>query len=528
MRSRRWVGWWLGCALLISSARAEEPPVSPELAAPKAARVGIVDESGALKLNKRDMSCPGDERATGRLRGTLLEPGREINPAPDTLQSIVQGRDRSFVAVAGTTMLSGGLFRGGTDILVAGLDNDFAPRWATVFGGPATDFPVSIAPTADGGYVVISYTTSLWYATIWRWLAKGNQAGLLSKYGPDGALQWVQYLTPGEEPGGWSVIAPTGGGILVGGGAVRGARHAGFLLRLTDSGELQWAREIGSHHEDSIAHLEALRDGGVLVSGTFRSSKGAGYEAWAGKFGQDGKFDWARSYSSKVGGTTGIAFPVADGGAVIVRSPEHQRSPPRSRVVAIAIAADGAVRWARVFAFDERVTISNFAETASGEYLLFGGAMDGDDGAAGPMVLKLGSTGSVVSSRAVNLAQLVPADDLTTATGDEPVSVVRDHGPGFIIMSNLIRAPSDLLARLKSGGSTSNLSSEVRASIRGHVYFLRLEGDSPTGPCARDLKLASDELQVDVQAIDMPVRDLPSNLFTPVPGHNIGFKRLGP
>jgi hypothetical protein len=196
--------------------------------------------------------------------------------------------------------------------------------------------------------------------------------------------------------------------------------------------------------------------------------------------------------------------------------------------VAMAIAADGAVRWARVFAFDERVTISNFAETASGEYLLFGGAMEAADGPAGPMVLKLGRSGDVVSSRAVTLSQLVPADGLTTLTRDEPVSVVRDHGPGFVIMSNLIRAPSDQIAHVKAGGSTSDLGSEARAATKAHVYFLRLEGDSPTGPCTRDVKVASGDLLVDVQAIDMPVRDLPSNLFTPVPGHNIGAKRLGP
>ena len=518
--------WSFVGLLLAGFAWADEAPAPPALAA-SAPKVGIADATGRHRLFKRDIACPAADGLSSTLRGAVLEPGHEMNPEPDTLQPIVRSGQRGFVVAAGTTMLSGGLFRGGTDILIAGLDDDFSPRWATLFGGPASDFPISVAETRDGGYVAISHTRSLWFSTLFRWVAKGNQAALLSKYTAEGALEWVQYLTPGDEPGGYSIVVPADGGILVGGTAQRENRFAGFLVKLDDQGAVHWAREVGRDHEDGIAHLEVLRDGGVLASGSYRPVRLSPYGVWVARLADDGTAIWARSYGTAVGGNTGIAFPVSDGGALVIRSPKYQDSAPRSRVAVFAVTADGTVRWSRVLDFEERVTLSNFAEPSPGRYLLFGGAAASED-VAGPLVVELDAAGQFVDSRAIDIAGVAARRDVKIAASDQPISVVRKPGGGFVLLGNLISIPVDLVDRLRRARSAADFDADLRARVRMQVFLLAIGESTPVGPCTRGVQVTLSEQPVDTRAIDLPTRDLPKNVLTPVPRLNLGVQYLRP
>jgi hypothetical protein len=518
----RFRGWSLaGALLLFGMAHAEEAPASPV----PAATIASAPAAGSTlqQLFKRAIECPVGEASAPQIKGFALEPGHEMNPEPDTLQPIVRGSQGGFALAAGTTVYSGGLFKGGTDILVAGLDDDLAPRWATVFGGPLTDMPVSIAATRDGGVAAVSFTRSLWFSTLFRWVAKGDLAVLVSKYAPDGHLQWVQHLNVGGDPGGLSIVAMPAGGIVVGGGATRDGRFPGFLVRFTAGGQVEWARQLGREHESFIGHLAVLADGGLLASGSHRTARESPRDVWVARLDAQAVAVWARSYHGTPGGSAGVAFPLADGGALVIRSPEYQRSSPVSRVAVFAIAPDGRPRWSRVLSFDERVTLSNFAEPSPGRLLLFGGTYASQT-VTGPLVVELDAGGKVVDSRAVELASVAARPGFAVYTADQPVSVAPDIAGGYVLFGNLLVVPLDLDSQFQAPGT--EMDAQTRSRIRMQVFLLRLGAGVPTGPCTRAVAVESTEQTLDDHVLELTAIDLPASTVVPVPRINLGVNLL--
>jgi len=471
---------------------------------------------------KRAIECPIGEPSASRVKGVVFEPGHEMNPEPDTLQPIVRRPQGGVALAAGTTMYSGGLFRGGTDILVAGLDDDLVPRWGTVFGGPLTDMPVSITATRDGGVAALSFTRSLWFSTLFRWVGKSELAVLVSKYAADGRLEWVQHLATGGDPGGRSIVAMPAGGILIGGGAIRDGRLPGFLVRLSDAGQVQWARQVGRDYENVIIHLADLTDGGVLASGSYRTASTSPRDVWVARLDAQAGAVWARAYHSAIGGSAGLAFPLADGGAVVIRSPEYERSRQASRIALFAVAPDGQLRWSRVLSFEERVNLSNFAEPSPGRLLLFGGTYASKD-VAGPLVVELDADGKLVDSRAIELAGVAARSGMAVLAGDRPVSVAPDSGGGLILLSNLIVAPVDLLPQLRK---PADMDSQTRARVRMQVVLLRLGAGVPDGPCTRAVPAQSADQTVEEHAFELSTIDLPASAVVPVPRINLGVRSL--
>jgi hypothetical protein len=474
------------------------------------------------QLAKRTIECSVGVPSALPIKGVVFEPGHELNPEPDTLRALLRRPQGGYVLAAGTTLFSGGLFKGGTDILVAGLDDDLTPRWGTSFGGPLTDMPVSISNTRDGGVAVVSYTRSLWFSTFYRWVAKGDLAVLVSKYAADGRLQWVQHLSVGEDPGGLSIAVTPSGGIVVGGGATRDGHYPGFLVRFTDAGQVEFVRQLGRDHESFIASLAVLADGGLLASGSHRTAPTSPRSVWVAHLDAQGSAVWARSYRSTVGGSAGIAFPLSDGGAVVIRSPEYQRSGPVSRIALFAIAPDGRVRWSRVLNFNERVTLSNFAEPSPGRLLLFGGAA-ASESVAGPLVVELNADGDVVDSRAVELPEIAAGPAEAVRTADQPISVAPDGNGGFVVLGNLIVAPVDLLSRLKA---PNGMDAQTRARLRMQVFLLWLGADVPRGGCTRAVPAQSTLQSLEEQAIEFPATDLPANVVVPVQRIKLGVNSL--
>lgn len=503
---------------------AEVAPLPPVQAA-SGAGAGTVGSSLTDKLSRRAIECAAGVPSPARVKGVVFEPGHEMNPEPDTLQPVVRRPQGGYAMAAATTMFTGGLFRGGTDILVAGLDNELVPRWATVFGGPVSDLPVSITATRDGGVAAVSFTSSLWFSTVFRWLGKSEGAVLVSKYAPDGQLEWVQHLAVGGDPSGLSIVATPDGGILVGGGATRDGRFPGFLVHLSDAGQVRWARQVGRDHEGTIAHLAVLPDGTVLASGSHRTARASPRDVWVARFDAQGGAVWARTYHGAAGGSTASVFALADGGAIVIRSPEVERSRPGSRIAVFVIAPDGRVRWSRMLSFEERVTLSNFLEPSPGRLLLYGGSYLRED-VAGPLVVELDADGKVVDSRAVEIGSVAARPGMTMLASDQPISVAPDGEGGLLLLGNLIAIPVDLVPLMNARSKLSDLDTPTRARIRLQVFLLRLGAGTPAGPCTRAVPALAADQRIEERVFEFPTSDLPADTVAPVPRIHLGVRSL--
>lgn len=489
----------------------------------------IVSKSGKVSFAKRDIVCAPSGSAEARPLGAVLEePGLEtMDTNAVRLTSIVRTGAQGYAIAAATVAFSTGqLWKGGGDVLLAGLDKDFSPRWATVIGGPAPDIPSSVTVTSDGGFAVVAQTRSLFFSPM-RWLSAGPNAALLSKYSADGSLEWAQYYAPGADVGLNAVVAPATGGIVFGGAAWRDQRWAGFLIRLDNAGAQQWARAVGRDYENGIPWIEKAADGGLLLAGTRRVVRASKFEVWLAKIGDAGDVVWSKSYKLDDGDPPVFASATAAGGFIIVRASTISGSPPRSRVPVFAIDSKGDVLWAEQYEFDELVSISAVAESAAGHYLLFGGAYR-DDQTAGPVTLEVDRAGRIVASTAVDLVRAASRPGRPTVTEHDPVSISREDGGGFVIMGNATSGPEEVLTKARGVRTRKDITDDMRTQLKMQLYFVRVGEDGQAGACSRPVGASQRTLAVQGEPLDLPMSEIPPEKTTFIPGSHLGIERIGP
>jgi len=106
----------------------------------------------------------------------------------DTGYCIHQTSDGGYiVAVSSTSYITGF-----TDIWLIKTDNNGFQQWKKIFGGPNDDWGYSVDHTADGGYVLMGYTTSYGAGSLDVWMIKTDALGNLEA---DGDLISINLLS---------------------------------------------------------------------------------------------------------------------------------------------------------------------------------------------------------------------------------------------------------------------------------------------------------------------------------------------
>ncbi|MEZ4788825.1 MAG: T9SS type A sorting domain-containing protein [Flavobacteriales bacterium] len=181
--------------------------------------------------------------------------------------------------------------------------------WQHNYGGSLQDRGYSIAPTADGGYVILGETRSS------DGMVVGFHGGPLYdlwvlKLDAVGNIEWQRCLGSSEsETPGTIAQTPDGGYILVGNaGTVAGdvSESLGngdiWLVRLTADGSILWDRAFGGTDLDLGVEVAAMADGTYIVLGTVYSmdldasdNHGAG-DMWLGHVDTNGILLQSRCY----------------------------------------------------------------------------------------------------------------------------------------------------------------------------------------------------------------------------------------
>ncbi|MEY4926426.1 MAG: hypothetical protein RI894_862 [Bacteroidota bacterium] len=163
-------------------------------------------------------------------------------------------------------------------LLLNGLNGNVL--WDKTIGGNADDQLISIAQTADGGYILGGFSTSNISSEKTEnsrggydyWLLKLDAAHTIiwqKTYGGSG----VDYLK--------TIQQTTDGGYIVGGvsnSPISGDKTTAsvgndyWILKLDAQGAIQWQRTIGGNGSDKLSGLTLLSDGNYLLTGSSNSS----------------------------------------------------------------------------------------------------------------------------------------------------------------------------------------------------------------------------------------------------------------
>ena len=204
--------------------------------------------------------------------------------------SVIQTSDGGY-ALAGKTFSSTRY----DEYLVVKTGTDGALQWARIYGWSAGyEAGRSIAQLSDGSYIIAGDAYNMGSSI-------ADTGVLLVKASSDGTLQWHRgYYNSDRTYLAYSLAISLPGDYVIGGIAPDPGtgRPDFFALMVNPDATLDWAKTIGGTQHDSAFSVFRASDGGYVFAGV-TNSYGAGYlDFMVVKLSASGNLQWARTFGS--------------------------------------------------------------------------------------------------------------------------------------------------------------------------------------------------------------------------------------
>jgi hypothetical protein len=175
---------------------------------------------------------------------------------PDYGYSLCQASDGGYL-VTGSTENFGAT---ALDALVTKFDSLGTLLWSRMYGGDEDDIPYSVCETADAGFVIAGYESSV---------GQGVSDVLVSKFDASGTHLWSETYGTTSDEYAYAVVPLDDGGVALTGRYVDEElnRDRVFVSRIDASGALLWTRAIGLNLADYGYDLIQTQDGGFALTG---------------------------------------------------------------------------------------------------------------------------------------------------------------------------------------------------------------------------------------------------------------------
>jgi len=199
----------------------------------------------------------------------------------DQSRCIRQTSDGGYILTGETDSSDGDIsgYHGGNDIWVLKLNNSGIIEWQKALGGSGIEASYSIQQTTDGGFIVGGLMSSndgditMHQGLFDFWIVKLTVTG---------EIQWQKSLGGSDSDWGRSVWQTTDGGYVVAGETsstdgdvtLNDGGTDCWIVRLNDSGEIQWQKTFGGTKIETCRTVNQTSDGGFVVAGYTQSNDG--------------------------------------------------------------------------------------------------------------------------------------------------------------------------------------------------------------------------------------------------------------
>ena len=249
--------------------------------------------------------------------------------ANDNGYSITTAFDKSGYIISGNTSGNDGNVsgnHGGTDAWVAKVDLNGTISWQTTLGGTDNEEVHGVIATMDNGYLIAAYTLSSGITGY-----KGGGDIWLIKLSNSGSIEWQKIIGGSSFDKAWSLINTSDGGYALTGqttsndGDISGNHGSGdvWVIKLDNTGNITWQKSLGGTSDEVGYSIVQSADGGYAIAGRTLSNDGdiVGYngngDVWVVKLNSNGDKSWTKC----IGGTAmDVGFGIAttqDNGYVI-------------------------------------------------------------------------------------------------------------------------------------------------------------------------------------------------------------------
>ncbi|MBN9384944.1 MAG: hypothetical protein J0H74_29585 [Chitinophagaceae bacterium] len=215
-------------------------------------------------------------------------------------------------------------------------------QWQKMLGGVYNEYPTSLSATADGGYIIGGYTNSKDIPGYHDNNNPGNNFDWwVVKVDATGNIQWQKALGGTGNDQCFSVSATPDGGCIAAGSTAstdgdvtvfHGATDA-WVVKLSNTGAIQWQKELGGAYQDGAQSIQLTADGGYIMAGYAGSNDGdvsgnhvgfaVGFrDFWVVKFSSSGTVQWQKCYGGNANETAFAIRATPDGGYLVAGDAE--------------------------------------------------------------------------------------------------------------------------------------------------------------------------------------------------------------
>lgn len=345
------------------------------------------------------------------LGGTTGEYGQAVCNSPD-----------GGVVIAGYSNSTDGDVIGahpGTEAWVVKLAHDGTIDWQRPCGGSQIEEAYAIRPTADGGYVVVGFSTSADGDVTNN---QGGQDVLVLKLSGAGALEWQKSLGGSGNDVAYAALQTAEGDYLIAAktassdGDVTGNHGASdsWVVKLDASGSILWQKCLGGSSNDVPYAIEQTDDGSIILTGSTISTDGDVVGAhgmddmWVVKLDAEGTLLWQKCLG---GSSQDRGYSIAltsDGGCVIGGSSSSAdgdvtgvHAPPNADMWIVKLDGAGTIVWQKALGGSLAEEARAVQQLADGGYIVggFASSADGDIighiGSVDMWVLRLDADGNL-------------------------------------------------------------------------------------------------------------------------------------
>ena len=305
--------------------------------------------------------------------------------------SLIVTADGGYAVAGGTTSYGAGL----DDFLVIKLSSTGNLEWARSFGGTNMDVGYSIIQTTDGGYAVGGETRSF---------VAGRDVNidfLVLKLSSTGNLEWARTFGGPNEDFLRSIIQTSDGGFAtVGSTRSYGAGLDDFLvIKLSSTGNLEWARSFGGTSYDDAFSVIQTTDGGYVVTGSTVNFGAGGWDFLILKLSSTGNLEWARTFGGPNGDFSSLpAIQTADNGFMFAGQTENFGAGGWDFLL-IKLSSAGTLEWAKTLGGAGDESVRSISLTADGGFAVAGWTLSFGAGSYDLLMAKLSSAGTLEWAR---------------------------------------------------------------------------------------------------------------------------------
>ena len=249
------------------------------------------------------------------------------------------------------------------------------PGWNKTYGGIRIDQALSLAQTADGGYVLAGFTYSFGAGRYDFWLVKTDAYG---------NIEWNKTYGGPDYDRAWSVIQTSDGGYAIAGYTESfGAGLNDFWLVKTDSaGNLEWNKTYGGTSRDVANALVQTSDGGYAIAGYTESFGAGSYDFWLVKTDAYGNAQWNKTYGGTNDDWALSLVQTSDGGYAMAGS-TYSFGAGRYDFWLVKTDSAGNLEWNKTYGGTNDDWALSLVQTSDGGYAIAGetwsfGAGDAD------------------------------------------------------------------------------------------------------------------------------------------------------